>query len=144
MESIGGHMRGRDGGEFQWRADEDTGHAGKAPLRTVLARLRTILDAQAEALAAEDFDGLERLYAEREQLIAALSAYEPADLGPEDRALLEQVSALDQRLLALVRESLDRTARELREVHRGRGALNEYGQRGQMLIRNLQHLDTER
>ena len=112
-------------------------------LGDVLARLRTVLLEQADALSAEDFDGLDRLDAEREQLVAVLGMYSAADRHPEDRDLLEQVSALDQRLLSVARESLERTEQELREVHRGRGALNVYRQRGQTVIRGLARLDLE-
>ncbi len=112
-------------------------------LRDVLTRLRVVLQQQADALSAEDFDGLDRLDPEREQLVAALGRYTPADRGPEDRDLLAQVGALDQRLLSVARESLERTGQELREVHRGRGALHVYRQRGQTVIRGLARLDLE-
>ncbi len=117
--------------------------SARAPLNTVLTRLRIVLRAQADALSAEDFDGLDRLDVEREQLVAALSAYSAADARPEDRALIDQVGALDQRLLAVAREEIRRTKQELREVHRGRGALNQYGQRGQSTIRGLARLNLE-
>src|SRR5262245_59378546 len=88
-------------------------------LGTVLAQLRAVLLAQADALSAEDFDSLDRLDAERERLVAALGTYTAADRHPEDRALLEQIGALDQRLLTVGRDSLQRAEQELREVHRG-------------------------
>jgi hypothetical protein len=116
----------------------------REPLGRVLQQLTIVLQQQADELSAEDFDGLDRLDAERERLGTSLGQYTPADVAPQDRALLEQVSALDQRLLALGRESLDRTARELGDVRRGRGALNEYRRRGQNLIYNLGQLDAER
>ena len=109
----------------------------------MLARLRVVLQMQADALSAEDFDGLDRLDAEREQLVAALGAYSSADAQDGDHALLEQVAALDQRLLTVARESLERTEQEMREVHRGRGALNVYRQRGQTVIRGLSRLNLE-
>jgi hypothetical protein len=117
--------------------------AAREPLGTVLHRLRVVLQQQADALSAEDFDGLARLDAEREQLVAALIAYTAADTRPEDHGLLDQVGALDQRLLAVAREELRRTGQELREVHRGRGALNQYRQRGQTVIHGLARLDLE-
>ena len=117
--------------------------ASHPSLGDVLARLRDVLQTQADALSAEDFDGLDRLDAEREQLLAALGAYSAADAHAGDRALLEQVSALDQRLLTVARESMERTEQELREVHRGRGALNAYRQRGQAVIRGLDRLNRE-
>jgi hypothetical protein len=116
----------------------------REPLGAVLSRLRAVLQGQADALSAEDFDGLERLDAEREPLVAELGLYTPTDTRPEDRDLLEQVGALDQRLLTLARESIDRASQELRDVHRGRGALTEYQRRGENLIRNLARLDLER
>ncbi|MCC7369086.1 MAG: flagellar protein FliT [Chloroflexi bacterium] len=109
-------------------------------LGMLLARLRTIVQAQAEALLADDFDRLEVLIAQREPLVADLSSYGITDLSVLDRALAEQVAALDQQLLALVRESLDRTGQEMRDVERGRTALAEYRRRGQTLIRNLAYL----
>ena len=118
--------------------------AQRLPLGTLLSRLRIVLQKQADALSADDFDGLERLDAVREQLVAALGLHTPADIRPEDRALLAQVEALDQRLLAVARESFERTGQELREVHRGRGALSGYRQRGQNLIQNLALLDQDR
>lgn len=117
--------------------------ATREPLGVVLSQLRTVLQRQAEALNAEDFDGLDGLDAEREQLVAALSGYTAADTQPQDRELIQQVGALDQRLISIARESLERTALDLREVHRGRGALNVYRQRGQATIRGLAHLDLE-
>jgi hypothetical protein len=116
----------------------------REPLGAVLSRLRAVLQGQADALSAEDFDGLERLDAERDPLVAELVLYTPADTRPQDRDLLEQVGALDQRLLTLARESIDRAGQELRDVHRGRGALTEYQRRGENLIRNLARLDLER
>jgi hypothetical protein len=119
------------------------GTAPREPLGTVLARLRTVLQQQADALSAEDFDGLERLDPIRERLVAELSRYTAADRTPEDRVLLELVSALDQRLLALARDSMARVNHELGNVRRGRGALNEYRRRGQNVIQNLSRLDLE-
>jgi hypothetical protein len=119
------------------------GAAPREPLGTVLARLRTVLQQQADALSAEDFDGLERLDPIRERLVAELSRYTTADRTPEDRVLLERVSALDQRLLALARDSMARANHELGNVRRGRGALNEYRRRGQNVIQNLSRLDLE-
>ena len=117
--------------------------SSRATLGDVLARLRVVLQMQADALSAEDFDGLDRLDAEREQLVAALGAYSSADAQDGDHAVLEQVAALDQRLLTVARESLERTEQEMREVHRGRGALNVYRQRGQSVIRGLSRLNLE-
>jgi hypothetical protein len=120
-----------------------SGRSARPTLGDVLARLRVVLQLQADVLSADDFDGLDRLDAERERLVAALGAYSPADAQPEDHALLEQLGALDQRLLTVARDSLERTEQELREVHRGRGALNVYRQRGQTVIRGLARLDLE-
>lgn len=117
--------------------------ATREPLGVVLSQLRTVLQRQAEALNAEDFDGLDGLDAEREQLVAALGGYTAADTQPQDRELIQRVGALDQRLISIARESLERTAQDLREVHRGRGALNVYRQRGQATIHGLAHLDPE-
>lgn len=115
----------------------------RAPLSELLARLRDLLQAQANALGADDFDGLERLSADRDQLVAALDAYTLAHASPQDRALLDQIGALDQRLLEMVRAGREQAAHDLRDVHRGRGALNEYRRRGQNLIHNLAQLDLE-
>src|SRR6187402_287681 len=112
-------------------------------LGDVLARLRVVLQHQADALSAEDFEGLDRLDAEREQLVAALGTYSSADRHPEDRDLLELIGALDQRLLTVARESLERAGQDLGEVRRGRGALNVYQQRGETVIRGLARLDLE-
>ena len=117
--------------------------SARPPLRTVLTRLGAVLRAQADAVSAEDFDGLDRLDAEREKLVAALSTYSAADARPEDRALIEQVGALDQQLLAVAREEIRRTKQEMREVHRGRGAMNQYRQRGQATIHGLARLNLE-
>ena len=110
------------------------------PIGALLARLRTVMQGQAEAINADDFEGLEHLTAEREPLVAALEHYAAADLRPEEHGLAEQVAALDQQLIALARESLNRTGQEIRDLHRGRGALNEYRRRGQTLIQNLAYL----
>ena len=117
--------------------------SARPPLSTVLTRLRVVLRAQTDALGTEDFDGLDRLDAEREQLVAALGTYSAADARPEDRALIEQVGALDQQLLAVAREEIRRTQQEMREVHRGRGAMNQYRQRGQATIHGLARLNLE-
>jgi hypothetical protein len=109
----------------------------RAPLGTLLARLCTVIQAQAEALSADDFDGLERLTLDREELIAALGDYTPADTDPALHPLLDQIRALDQRLVAVARDGLERTGQELRDIHRGRGALSEYRRRGQNLTHNL-------
>jgi hypothetical protein len=120
-----------------------TGPSRRPPLGAVLQRLRAILRGQAEALGAEDFAGLEQLDGERSRLVAALGQYGTSDTRPEDRELLEQIGALDQQLIGMAREGLERTNHELRDVHRGRGALTEYGRRGQTLIRNLAYLDQD-
>jgi hypothetical protein len=105
--------------------------------------LRDALEAQAEALGAEDFDSLEHLNDERDRLVAALDPYTPADAHPADLVLLEQLGALDERLIVMARAGLEQAGQELRDVHRGRGALNEYRRRGQNLIHNLARLDLE-
>lgn len=115
----------------------------RPPLGALLAQLRSVLEAQGEALSADDFASLERLTSERERLVQALDAYAPADMAPADRALLEQVGALDQRLMEQARSGLEQTSHGLRDVHRGRVALHEYRRRGQNLIRNLSLLDRE-
>lgn len=119
------------------------GVALREPLGAVLSRLRLVLQRQADALSADDFDDLDRLDAEREQLMAVLAQYSAVDTHPDDRGLLEQVGALDQRLLSVARESLERTEQELREIHRGRGALSAYQRRGQTVVRALARLDRE-
>lgn len=115
----------------------------KPPLSALLAHLRAVLDAQGEALGADDFASLERLTAERERLVQALDAYAPPDMTPTDRVLLEQIGALDQRLIEQTRAGLEQTSHGLRDVHRGRTALHEYRRRGQNLIRNLVLLDRQ-
>jgi DNA invertase Pin-like site-specific DNA recombinase len=122
---------------------ETAAHSDHIPLSSLLARLCDLLQAQADALSADDFDGLERLSAERDTLVAALDGYTPADASPQDRVLLDQIGALDQRLLEMVRAGQEQATHDLRDVHRGRGALNEYQRRGQNLIRNLAQLDLE-
>jgi hypothetical protein len=109
-------------------------------LGALLLQLRDVVQAQAEALEAEDFDLLDRVTTTREQLVVVLDSYTAVDMRADDRALIEQVGALDQRLIALAREGMERTSRELRDVHRGRGAMNEYRRRGQNLIGNLADL----
>jgi hypothetical protein len=122
---------------------ETTAHTDRAPLSSLLARLRDLLQAQADALSADDFDGLERLSAERDQLVAALDDHTTADAWTQHRALLDQIGALDQRLLEMVRAGQKQATHDLRDVHRGRSALNEYQRRGQNLIHNLAQLDLE-
>ena len=41
------------------------------------------------------------------------------------------IGALDQRLISVARDGLERAGQELGEVRRGRGALNGYKRRGQ-------------
>jgi len=113
-------------------------------LGAVLTRLRDTVSAQADALAADDFDGLERLSADREHLVHLLDAYDAADRTPADGPLLEQIAALDERLATLARLSLEQTGNELGEIRRGRGALSAYQKRGEALIRNLAQLNYAR
>lgn len=115
----------------------------RVPLGAVLARLRSVMEAQADALAADDFAGLEQINVDRDRLVAMLDGYTRADAQPGDVALLEQVTALDQRLQEQVRVGREQVERDMREVHRGRGALAEYRRRGQTLIRNLAYLDLQ-
>jgi ABC-type phosphate transport system auxiliary subunit len=135
-------------------AIEDTGpqagpHAGPssaedAPsIGALLAQLRSMMQAQAEAINTDDFVLLERLTTEREPLVGQLSHYAVADLNAEDRVLAEQVAALDQQLMELTRESITRTGREIRDLDRGRTALQQYGQRGRQLIQNLSYLNRQ-
>lgn len=109
------------------------------PISELLTRLRTLLQSQAEAINSDSFDLLDELNLEREPLVTALSRYTVADLNSADHALAEQVAALDQQLVELTRESIMRTGQEIRDLDRGRAALNQYGQRGRNLIQNLAH-----
>ena len=121
-----------------------SGHAsagGAQPIEALLMLLRATLQAQAEALNADDFVALDRLAADRDQLVAELRRYTAADLSASDRALAEQVDALDQQLVQMTRESLLRTGQEMRDLDRGRAALTQYGQRGRQLIQNLAYLN---
>ena len=121
-----------------------SGHAspGNArPIGELLTQLRATLQAQAEAINGDDFEALERLAADRDQFVAELSQYTAADLSGSDRALAEQVGALDQQLVQMTRESLARTGQEMRDLDRGRAALTQYGQRGRQLIQNLAYLN---
>ena len=95
------------------------------------------------ALDQDDFERVARVGAERDRLVAALDRYRPVDFRPEDRAMLEQVGALDQRIVASARASLDRANQELRTLFRGQGALQRYRQRGQAAIQALSRLDLE-
>jgi hypothetical protein len=123
--------------------DRPTARPIRPPLSVLLAKVRAVLEAQGEALGADDFASLERLTAERERLVQALGSYGPADRTPADRALLEQIGALDQRLIEMARSGLEQTTGGLRDIHRGRAALHEYRRRGQNLIRNLAYLDRQ-
>lgn len=113
------------------------------PLQELLGQIRAILRAQAEAINNDDFDGLERLADERDALVAGLDAYTASDLDDTTRALAEQVTALDQLLMPLARENHARAGAEMRDVERGRVALQEYRRRGQTLIQNLAYLNQQ-
>ena len=114
------------------------------PLAMLLLRLRDSLQAQADALDVDDFERLAQAGSERDHLVAALDQYQPADFRPEDRAVLEQVAAIDQRLVASVREGLEQADRDRRSIFRGQGALQQYRRRGQSLIGVLHQLDAAR
>jgi hypothetical protein len=122
---------------------DPSSEAGRAPIGPLLSLLRNVLHAQAEALGADDFAGLDRLSAERDELVAALGPYTRAEATPEDRTLLDQLGALDQRLLEMARAGREQASHDLRDVHRGRGALAEYGRRGSSLLPSLVQLDLE-
>ena len=70
-------------------------------LSMLLARLCTVLNGQAEALGADDFARLEHLCDDRDRLVALLDGYSAKDASPTDRELMNQISALDQRLSEL-------------------------------------------
>jgi hypothetical protein len=114
------------------------------PLSALLVRLRAVLENQAEALGADDFETVGRLSDERDQLVLALGQYGAADRRPGDREMLERISALDQRLIEQTRVSMGQTGHGLRDVHGGRRALTEYGRRGENLNRNMALLDQAR
>jgi hypothetical protein len=116
-------------------------HAEQAPLSSLLVRLRHVLQAQAEALGADDFTGLEGFSVERDRLVAALGPYTPAEVTPEDRKVLDQIGALDQRLMEQLRSGQQQARHDLGDVRRGRTALNAYRARGQSAVRNLALLD---
>jgi hypothetical protein len=116
-------------------------HADHAALNPLLVRLRDILQAQAEALGADDFNGLESLSVERDRLVAELSPYTAAEVAPEDRKVMDQIGALDQRLMEQVRSGQQQARHDLGDVRRGRTALNAYRARGQSAVRNLALLD---
>jgi hypothetical protein len=114
------------------------------PLHELLRQIRTVLQAQAEAINTDDFDGLARLADERDLLVTRLGAYAASDLDAATRTLVEQVAALDQLLVPLTRESQLRSGAEMRDLERGRIALQEYRRRGQTLIQNLAYLSQQR
>ena len=116
----------------------------REPLNDLLSRLHAIVAAQVAALDGDDVDEVERLAPERDALAARLDGYQASDLRAEDRALLEQVAALDQRLLASARQSIDQANQDMRSIFRGHGALQQYQRRGQALIGALTQLDVER
>jgi len=118
-------------------------HLPRQPLGELLLRLRAVVQEQADALDQDDFERVAQIGAERDQLVAALDRYRPADFRPEDRAMLEQVGALDQRIIASVRASLDRANQERRTMFRGQNALQKYRQRGQAAIQALSRLNLE-
>jgi hypothetical protein len=118
------------------RADAAPGIAPGADVAPVqlgelLTGLHGVVTAQADALDREDFEAIGRLSTERDRLVAGLGRYRAGDLRPVDRDFLEQIAALDQRLLASARQSLERATRELRSIFRGHGALRRYRERGQ-------------
>ena len=119
-------------------------HADHAPLSPLLGQLRDVLQAQAEALGADDFSGLEGFSGERDRLVAALSPYTAAEVTPEDRKVLDQIGALDQRLMEQVRSGQQQARHDIGDVRRGRTALNEYRRRGQNLLPSLTQLNFER
>jgi hypothetical protein len=113
-------------------------------LADLLVQLRSSLQAQADALDIDDFTRVADAGRERDRLVAALDQYRPADFRPEDRAVLEQIGAIDQRLVASVRDGLERADRDKRSVFRGQGALQQYQRRGQALMGALNQLDVAR
>jgi hypothetical protein len=122
---------------------ESASQTDRATLSPLLARLRDLLLAQADAVAAADFTRMDELSEDRDVLVTALDAYAAADATAEDRALLDQIGALDQRLLEMTRAGQEQATHDLGEVRRGRIALTEYQRRGQNLIRNLAQLDLQ-
>ncbi|MCC6177635.1 MAG: flagellar protein FliT [Chloroflexi bacterium] len=111
------------------------------PLIVVVQRLLALLQHQADALQSEDFARLARLSDERDRLVMGLDAYGPADLSVEARALLEQVAALDQQVLALARAALDRADQERRTLRRGQSVLATYARPGAELNLHARGLD---
>lgn len=82
--------------------------------------------AQAVAIEAGDWNELDRLAAERAALQDELSAAPAGDWTTDERAALHAVAELDQQNLALVRQLMNETTQELRQVHHGQTALNGY------------------
>jgi hypothetical protein len=113
-------------------------------LTDVLARLHAVVQAQADALDAEDFASVAQAGEARDILVASLDLYQAADMGLEDRRALEQIAAIDQRLVASAQQGLDRASREKRTLFKGQGALQQYRRRGQALIGALHQLDAAR
>lgn len=124
-------------------APADTTVDNRLPLHELLGQIRTVLQAQAEAINADDFAGLEQLADQRDVLVARLDEYTVNDLDDAARTLAEQVAALDQLLMPLTRENHARAGAEMRELERGRVALQEYRRRGQTLIQNLAYLNQQ-
>jgi hypothetical protein len=116
----------------------------REPLAAVLNRLRAVVQAQAAALDVEDFPSVAEKGVERDALVAALDQYRGSDLRPEDRGVLEQIAAIDQRLVASAQQGLDQANLAMRSLFRGQGALQKYHRRGQQLIGALHQLDVAR
>src|SRR4051794_32712547 len=113
-------------------------------LHDLLVHLRAAIQTQANALDLEDFEAVAQAGRERDLLTAALEQYHARDLQPEDRLILEQIGALDQRLIASARQGMDQANLSMRSLFRGQGALRKYQRRGQALIGALHQLDVAR
>ncbi|ACZ37992.1 flagellar protein FliT [Sphaerobacter thermophilus] len=110
------------------------GHLTTTPATTIdgmLAGILALAREQAHAARVGDWDTVNDLAARRDELTANLSAAEtlnqPADAARERIAeLFSAIKASDDEVTALVRREIERLAREMAEIRRGRAAASAY------------------
>lgn len=93
-----------------------------------VSMLRDLLEAERSALLIGDFEGLARMLQRKEQLLAELSEIHAVEPG----AMVSLSSRVqrNQELLTTAMDGIRSVAKRLDELHRVRGSLETYDERG--------------
>jgi hypothetical protein len=89
-------------------------------------RIRLLSALQEQAVQANDWDALQQLLQEQEQLLRSLEQYLPSHIPPELLEFAHEIWQRNQRLQQMVEQQLRRLRTELADLQYSRDAVKRY------------------